>query len=219
MPNWTDKSGTVHRGLIDKDFSAEYVKKFPDAVNKVHLMSPVAYKSIMYEALIELLNQDKISFTSTYDNKGYLTVFDVNEKLLDKERKRISEELKAKKLNKKEFENQLNDALSKIESVKTKVVKLDWRDEIALANIDALKEELVNMIRKKRESGKDSFELTPEKINRMHDDRAYTAALAGYALMEERRKSILKRPKKNMDDLVDKLTIKKGVRTSSMGIR
>lgn len=51
------------------------------------------------------------------------------------------------------------------------------------------------------------------------DDRAYTAALAGYALMEERRKSILKRPKKNTDDLVDKLTIKKGVRTSSMGIR
>ena len=52
------------------------------------------------------------------------------------------------------------------------MIKLDWQDEIALANMDALKEELVNMVRKKRESGKDSFELTPEKANKLHDDRA-----------------------------------------------
>ena len=30
------------------------------------------------------------------------------------------------------------------------------------------------MVRKKRDSGKDSFELTPEKANRLHDDRALT---------------------------------------------
>ena len=30
------------------------------------------------------------------------------------------------------------------------------------------------MVRKKRDSGKDSFELTPEKANKMHDDRALT---------------------------------------------
>lgn len=46
------------------------------------------------------------------------------------------------------------------------------------------------MVRKKRDSGKDSFELTPEKANKLHDDRAYTACLASYALMCERRKSI-----------------------------
>lgn len=28
------------------------------------------------------------------------------------------------------------------------------------------------MVRKKRDSGKDSFELTPEKANKLHDDRA-----------------------------------------------
>jgi len=39
------------------------------------------------------------------------------------------------------------------------------------------------MIRKKRESGKDSFELTPEKANKMHDDRAYVCCMLGYALM------------------------------------
>ena len=28
------------------------------------------------------------------------------------------------------------------------------------------------MVRKKRDSGKDSFELTAEKANKLHDDRA-----------------------------------------------
>ena len=77
------------------------------------------------------------------------------------------------------------------------MIKLDWRDEIALVNIDALKEELVNMVRKKRESGKDSFELTPEKANKLHDDRAYVFSMLGYALLEERRKDIMKKPKSN----------------------
>ena len=105
-------------------------------------MSPVAYKSEMYEAMIELMNQDKISFTAPYDNKGYLTVFDIDEKKLNEEKERISKELKKEKLNEKEFENKLNEELEKIESVKTKMIKLDWQDEVALANMDALKEEL-----------------------------------------------------------------------------
>ena len=168
MPDWETSDGIIHRGLIDKEYSADYVSRFPNAVDKVHLMEPAKFKSIMYEALIEMLNQDKIGFTSTYDNKEYLTVFDIDQKKLDKERERIIEELKKKKLNEKEFEDKLQEELSKVQSVNTKTIKLDWKDKIALANIDALKEELVNMVRKKRESGKDSFELTPEKANKMH---------------------------------------------------
>ena len=42
-------------------------------------MSPAKYKSEMYEALIEMLTQDKISFTSNYDNKEYLTIFDIDQ--------------------------------------------------------------------------------------------------------------------------------------------
>lgn len=168
MKDWVDKAGIQHRGLIDREFSAEYVKRFPNAVDKVHLMSPSAYKSIMYEALIEMLNQNKISFTSSYDNKGYLTVFDVDQEVIEKETKRISEELKKQKIVGEEFETKLKERLAEIQSVKTKTIKLDWKDEIALSNIDALKEELVSMIRKKRESGKDSFELTPEKAHRLH---------------------------------------------------
>lgn len=173
MQNWVDKTGVEHRGLIDTEYSEEYVKRFPDAVRgKLHMMNPSAYKSQMYEALIEMLNQDKISFTANYDHKGYLTVFDIDQKLIEEETKKITEKLKKEKIVGKEFDERLKDELNKVQSVKTKTIKLDWRDEIALTNIDALKEELVNIVRKKRESGKDSFELTPEKANKMHDDRA-----------------------------------------------
>lgn len=217
MPDWTDEAGIIHRGLIDKEYSADYVKKFPNAVDKVHLMSPAGYKTEMYEAMIELMNQDKISFTVQYDHKGYLTIFDVDEKKLAKEKERISNELRKQKVNEKEFETKLSEELGKIESVNTKTIKLDWQDEIALANMDALKEELVNMVRKKRESGKDSFELAPEKANKLHDDRAYTACMVSYALMCERRKAITQRkhPKTDSKSLLSKLSINQPKRQSS----
>lgn len=216
MPDWTDKAGVTHRGLIDKEFSAEYVKKFPNAVDKVHLLSPSAFKSIMYEALIEMLNQDKISFTASYDHKGYLTVFDVDQKIIDKETIRITAELKKQKVTGKEFDEKLKEELQKIQSVKTKTIKLDWKDEIALSNIDALKEEIVSMVRKKRDTGKDSFELTPEKANRLHDDRSYTCALLQFQLSEERRKDILKRPKTSVNETLLNLPIRKVKRFKSI---
>ena len=216
MKDWVDKAGIQHRGLIDKEFSAEYVKRFPNAVDKVHLMNPSTFKSIMYEALIEMLNQNKISFTASYDHKGYLTVFDIDQKVIEKETKRITDELKKNKVVGEEFEKQLKDKLNEIQSVKTKTIKLDWKDELALSNIDSLKEELVNMVRKHRDSGKDSFELTPEKANKMHDDRAYTAALLGYALSEERRKDMLKKPKGSSTDLINQLPVRKQKRFRSI---
>ena len=216
MEDWKDAAGIVHRGLIDKEYSAEYVKKYPNAVDKVHLMSPSAYKSEMYESLIELVNQDKVKFTAAYDNKGYLTVFDINEKQLASEKEKIRKELLAQKLDEKEFEAKLNERLGQIQNVKQKTIKLDWQDELALSNIDALKEEAINMVRKKRESGKDSFELTPEKANVLHDDRAYCLAMAGYALMQERRKNITKRRNTTAtEELVKQLTIRRGYRSGS----
>ena len=218
MEDWIDAAGITHRGLIDKEYSADYVKQFPNAVDKIHLMSPSAYKSEMYEALIELVNQDKISFTAQYDNKGYLTVFDVDEEKVKSIKENLRAKLKKKNVPENEIEQQIYDELTKAQSVKTRMIKLDWQDEIALSNMDALKEELINMVRKKRENGKDSFELTPEKQNKLHDDRAYTAALAGYALMCERRKAIINKPRKsNIDNLVLRLPIKQGRRSSFFG--
>lgn len=206
MDDWTDDKGNVHRGLIDKEYSEEYVSRFPNAVNKLHLMSPTKYKSIMYEALIEMIHQDKIKFTASYDNKGYLMTFDIDEKLLAKEKKRITEQIKKEqKLEGKELTDAVNEQLKKTNTVNTKMSKLNWSEELALSNIDALKEELVNMIRKKHEKAPDSFELTPEKANKLNDDRAYTMAMCGYSLQEERRKLILSKPKPSQKDLVQKL--------------
>ena len=89
------------------------------------------------------------------------------------------------------------------------MVKLDPYQEIALKNIDAMKEEMVNMVRKKRESGKDSFELIPEKANKLHDDRSYCAALCGWFLQEKRAERI--RNKKRTPDysIVDMFTMTK----------
>ena len=78
----------------------------------------------------------------------------------------------------------LEEEMKKSSCIKTKMVHLDPYQEIALKNIDAMKEEMVNMMRKKRESGKDSFELIPEKANRLHDDRSYCMALCAWFLSD-----------------------------------
>lgn len=44
----------LHRGLIDKEQSSDYVKKFPNAVDKIKLLPPTMYKSIIYEAAVEM---------------------------------------------------------------------------------------------------------------------------------------------------------------------
>ena len=197
MSDWKTQDGIIHRGLIDKEYSQEYVKRFPNAVDKLKLISPSKYKSDMFQAMIQLINQDKISFTAQYDNKDYLTVFDINQQESNKKKQKIIQELKKQKLNETEFEKRLNEEF--YQELQTKTIKLDWEDKIALANMDALKQQVVNMVRKKRDSGKDSFELIPEKANKLHDDRAYCLALLSYALMLQRRKMIIPKKKKVLD--------------------
>lgn len=210
MEDWVDKKGKTHRGLIDKEYSADYAGRYPNAINKLKLVSPSQYKSIIYEALIEMLDIDVISFTTDYDHKGYLTVFEADEKKLEKEKRRISEELKTKGFDGEEFKTKLEEELTQTSCVKTKVVKLDQFQEIALANIDAMKEEMVNMVRKKRDSGKDSFELTPEKANKLHDDRSYTMALCAWWLSEKRLENVRARKKPNASSIIDMLPVNRG---------
>ena len=79
----------LHRCLIDKEQSSDYVKKFPNAVDKIKLLPPTMYKSIIYEAAIEMMRLDLIDFTAEYDNKGYLTMLDIDEKEMAKAKKDI----------------------------------------------------------------------------------------------------------------------------------
>ncbi len=211
MEDWIDDKGVVHRGLIDKEYSADYVSKYPNAIDKVRLMSPSQYKSMMCEALIEMMNMDLISFTTDYDNKGYLTIFETDEKELIKEKKKIEDELRKQHVSEDELPLKVQEKLRDASCVKTKMVKLDPYQEIALSNIDALKEEMVNIVRKKRDSGKDSFDLIPEKQAKLHDDRFYCACLAAYWLSEKRRENITSRKRNgSMKDILDKLVVSNG---------
>ena len=115
-----------------------------------------------------MTEQNIISFTDDYDGKGYLTIFEKDEAQFEKDKKRIEEKLKKKNLSDEQYNQKLSKELDKVTSLSSKVVKLDKEQEAALINIDCLKEELINIVRKKRDSGKDSFELVSEKANRMH---------------------------------------------------
>lgn len=206
MADWEDDKGNIHPGLIDKEFSEDYVSKFPNAINKLHLMAPSKWKSQMFEELIEMVNQDKIKFTASYDHKGYITTFDIDEDLLKKEKKRISDKLKAEQgLEGDELTKAVKEELTKAETIKTKMVKLSWFEELALSNIDALKEEAVNIARKKNTSGRDSFDLIPEKAHTLHDDRMYCLSLLSHSLYGLRRKELVGRPKQSNDELLRKL--------------
>lgn len=64
------------------------------------------------------------------------------------------------------------------------------------------------MVRKKRESGKDSFELAPEKANRMHDDRSYCACMIGYHISERRRENIKNKKREKPTNIIDNFKIR-----------
>ena len=201
----------LHRGLIDKEQSSDYVKKFPNAVDKIKLLPPTMYKSIIYEAAIEMMRLDLIDFTAEYDNKGYLTMLDIDEKEMAKAKKDLIAKYKDKSMSKGELDRLVEEELQERNLASTKFYKLSPDEELGLVQIDSLKEEMVNMVRKKRESGKDGFELSTEKQNKLHDDRSYCFSMLCYGLSELRREHIKnkKRPKK--ENIAAAMPIRKGV--------
>lgn len=203
MEDWVDQKGITHRGLIDKKYSEEYAKKYPNAVDKLKLMQPHNYKSEFYESLIEMMNQDCMSFTADYDHKGYLSVFATDEKLFAKAKREIEEKLKKEHLDEVTYKERFEEELKGASCIKTKMVKLDFYQELALSNIDAAKEEIINMVRKKRDTGRDSFELTPEKANKLHDDRAYCIAMCAYFLAQKRIESVHKKTTRLESNVID----------------
>lgn len=217
IQDWTDKNGNIHRGLIDKEYSADYVSRFPNAVNKMRLMNPGTYKSEAFEALIKMVEANLITFPAEYDNKGYINILEVDDKIIAKHRAEISEKLQKMELSQQEYEERLADEMSKIDIGNVKTRKLSLEEEVALKQIDMMKEEIVNICRTKRDSGKDSFKLPPYKDAdtgaseaTMHDDRAYCLALAGYYLQEKRLEHIRTRKKPSSTDIISRLQVNPG---------
>lgn len=154
IEDWIDKQGITHRGLIDKELYPELASKYPNAVNKLIGVSPKKYRTEMFNDFINYLNLGLIHFTEEYDRKGYINIPEVN----DKEDIEVVDETTGEK--------------SKVKGIKYKKVTLSWEEELALANIDLAKEELIATRSFVNGGVITRYDLSPEKKNKIHDDRA-----------------------------------------------
>jgi len=177
MEEWVDSKGVMHKGIIDIVESSDYVNRFPNAINKLKLMNPKKYKNEMFDALVEMLGLDLITFTEEYDLKGYLSLFEDSEV---------------------EYEDEKNNKVKEVQT-KQKIHKLSFDEELALKNIDLAKEEIVNIYRFDGTNGGYRYALSPDKENKMHDDRAYCVAMLAWHLQQLRRDSIINKPQEEID--------------------
>ena len=214
IEDWQDKHGQTHPGLIDRGYSPEYARRYPNAINKLKLIEPAKHKSEMFEALIKMIEGGYITFTENYDGKGYLSILDVDQKAYQKNRKKLEEKYAKMELSIEELESKIAVDMDKMDLGKVKVYNLSPEEEAALGQIDLMKEELINAVRVKRDSGKDAFKISPEKNadtgGALHDDRLYTLAMLGWYLSLKRVEHI--RKKKNTtgnQNLLNVLTFRK----------
>lgn len=208
--DWEDDNGIMHRGLIDSEFRPDekMKSKFPNAIDGIlHLISPAKYKSDLFEALIKMMQQNLIEFTEEYMNKGYLNLIYEkypNGKLI--QRYTYPSEKEEKELHKKDI------------IIDTKIRHLELEEEIALKQIDSMKNELVNIYRYKQSNGKDRFDLATDKAGKLNDDKAYCCALLGWQLSNMRRENIINKKRNTLQckELIDRLPIRKGRRFSML---
>ena len=163
MADWEDDSGIIHKGIIDPQHP-QYLtarSKFEEAVPIVKLVEPRQYKKIIYDALQKMMGAHLITFPN-YDGKDYILIANPDQK--------------------KKNDDEEDEVIR---------VDLETREQIALAQAELMKIEILYMERIDSGSGNVMFELIPEKRGKMHDDRAYTAALAGYGLSCMRRSNIV----------------------------
>lgn len=80
LEDWVDDKGLQHKGLIDRkhDEYKNYASQYPNAADKLTLVSPQRYKKELFESLKEMMSLDLISFTENYDYKGVLVFNDEN---------------------------------------------------------------------------------------------------------------------------------------------
>ena len=202
--DWVDDNGVTHRGLIDSEFNEGDRSKFPNAVtDKLRLISPSKYKSELFEAFIKMMELNLIEFTEEYFNKGYVNLIYETDKYGKKtQRYTYPTEEEEERLLKTGVVVECHPAL----------VSKD--EEIALKQIDAMKTEILNVYRFKQSTGKDRFDLAPEKANKLHDDRAYVLALLAWQLMLLRRDPIVNK-KKSIDSLDEIFKIRRPKATHS----
>lgn len=187
-----------HRGLIDPEYNTDDAKKWPNAVkDKLHLISPKT-KPEMYEAAIQMIAQKVVEFPEDYNSNGHIDlIYEIDKDGNKKQRYTFPSEDEEKKLKK-------NGA-----SVDVVRVELNEEQEQSLTQINMLKTELVNIWRFTSTNGASRFDLSPDKANIMHDDRAYCFVLMMKFLSDLRRKPITSKKRPDTEgDFVDELPIK-----------
>ena len=112
LEDWIDSKGIKHKGFLDKNYDLYegYEYKYPNASNKINLISPNKYRNQMVDEFIELMQLDLIKFPKEYDGKGYITL----EKQDGNEIKLISRNLS--------FEEEV--ALTNIDVLKTEITSI-----------------------------------------------------------------------------------------------
>lgn len=187
--NWQDQYEHNRKGLIDNEYNEGDDRRFPDAIKgKLQLVAPAKYKSEMYEAMIKVLDSNLVTFPEEYLNKGYVElIYEVDKAGKRRQRTCYPSEEESEKMKKTGI------------TLETEKYYLSLDEEVALKQIDFCKTELVNMYRFKQSSGKDRFDLAPEKANKLHDDRAYVMALLCWKLACLNREPIINRRRPPVD--------------------
>jgi hypothetical protein len=179
LDEWFDSNNDKHKGFIDLEHH-EYCdcgKKYPNNSTKLKLITPQKYKKELFDALVEMLELDLITFTEEYTMKGYL-VFN------------------------KDIEKDIDDEIDKNKKIIEReqfVYKLSFEEELALKNIDLAKEEIVHIHKFVTANENYSYDLSPDKKFKMNDDRAYTMAMLAWWLKKLRRSHIARRKKQKQN--------------------
>ena len=79
LSDWKDDKGLTHRGFIDKtsDIYQTYIGRFPNAADKIRLVSPKKYRTQMFQEFIELFDLGVIKLPHEYDGRDYITNLNV----------------------------------------------------------------------------------------------------------------------------------------------
>ena len=94
LNDWVDADGRRHHGLIDADSElyASYRRNYPNAVNKLKLISPRKYRTQMVEEFIELMELGVIKFPFEYSGSEFVRIVTGVQNLKDDNGKYIYDE-------------------------------------------------------------------------------------------------------------------------------
>ena len=131
---------------------------------------------------------------------------------MKKLKKDLIAKYKKQKMTDEEIDYNVQKELDKLQNVKSHIEKLNWQEEASLSSIDALKEELVNMIRIPRQSGKIHLNCVLKKLTVFMTIELTLHVCVLNALQTERRKNITAKRKPKVDkSLVQNLRLEKAL--------